>query len=389
MEPHFAHDFSRVRIHADARAAESAAAVNALAYTVGQNVVFGKAQYAPGTHAGQRILAHELTHVVQQSNASSSESLARIADDSQAESEADEVMARVVSNSPLPSAPIAARRPFVRLARQVMQRWRISGNTATSNSDSDTLGGLAIKAGARFNDWKCIRPLSQRTSKLPTPPANFDARYELYVQKGDTFDISNLTATTGTSVSIYLFADTDVNNANIARRFYPGSVNSAGPDGDFETTANFGRTPISNLLIFGHAAGDTMFGGGTNFTPRDFDPEEDVQTFAQAENAMFPRRCWFTRNATARSVGCNSEAWGNDFARHYLRVGATVTTTTRSVRPTCTPPLINATTGLCNSFDGLDFSSTPAAGPGRLEGPFNTTADFHAGRFWKVIRGKL
>src|SRR5215213_8121459 len=67
MEPRFGHDFSRVRVHTDARAAQSARAVNALAYTVGQDVVFGTGQYAPGTTAGTRLLAHELTHVVQQS----------------------------------------------------------------------------------------------------------------------------------------------------------------------------------------------------------------------------------------------------------------------------------------------------------------------------------
>ena len=69
MEPRFGHDFSRVRIHSDVKAAESAAAVNALAYTVGDNIVFAQSQYAPQNHAGQRVLAHELTHVVQQSSA--------------------------------------------------------------------------------------------------------------------------------------------------------------------------------------------------------------------------------------------------------------------------------------------------------------------------------
>lgn len=69
MEPRFGHDFSQVRIHADAKAAESARAVNALAYTVGQEVVFAAGQYEPGTRTGQRLLAHELTHVVQQNGA--------------------------------------------------------------------------------------------------------------------------------------------------------------------------------------------------------------------------------------------------------------------------------------------------------------------------------
>jgi outer membrane protein OmpA-like peptidoglycan-associated protein len=66
MEPRFGQDFSRVRVHTDARAAESARAVNALAYTVGRDVVFGSGQYTPGGSAGRKLLAHELTHVVQQ-----------------------------------------------------------------------------------------------------------------------------------------------------------------------------------------------------------------------------------------------------------------------------------------------------------------------------------
>lgn len=69
MEPRFGHDFSQVRIHADAKAASSARAVNALAFTVGHDIVFGKEQYAPHTVNGQKLLAHELTHVVQQMNA--------------------------------------------------------------------------------------------------------------------------------------------------------------------------------------------------------------------------------------------------------------------------------------------------------------------------------
>jgi hypothetical protein len=69
MERRFGHDFSRVRVHTDARAAESARAVNALAYAVGRDVVFGAGRYAPGTTEGDRLLAHELTHVVQQSEA--------------------------------------------------------------------------------------------------------------------------------------------------------------------------------------------------------------------------------------------------------------------------------------------------------------------------------
>jgi hypothetical protein len=66
FEPRFGYDFSRVLIHTDAKADDSARAVNARAFTVGRDVVFGAGQYAPGTSEGRRLLAHELTHVVQQ-----------------------------------------------------------------------------------------------------------------------------------------------------------------------------------------------------------------------------------------------------------------------------------------------------------------------------------
>jgi hypothetical protein len=67
MEPRFGHDLSRVRVHTDARAAESAAAVSSRAYAVGDDVVFATGQYAPGTGEGRRLIAHELTHVLQRS----------------------------------------------------------------------------------------------------------------------------------------------------------------------------------------------------------------------------------------------------------------------------------------------------------------------------------
>jgi hypothetical protein len=62
----FGHDFSQVRVHTDRRAAESARSIGALAYTMGEHIVFGTGHYAPSTEAGRHLLAHELAHVVQQ-----------------------------------------------------------------------------------------------------------------------------------------------------------------------------------------------------------------------------------------------------------------------------------------------------------------------------------
>lgn len=100
MEPRFGHDFSQVRVHTGARAAESTRAVNALAYVAGQNAVFGTGQYAPRTGAGQRLLAHELAHVVQQGRpggtavpqANLEVSAARVTAEQEAETLADRIL---------------------------------------------------------------------------------------------------------------------------------------------------------------------------------------------------------------------------------------------------------------------------------------------------------
>ncbi|MFZ3382989.1 MAG: DUF4157 domain-containing protein, partial [Candidatus Methanoperedens sp.] len=66
FEPGFGQDFSRVRVHSGGAAEQSAREVNAKAYTTGHNIVFGAGQFSPGTHEGRRLIAHELTHVMQQ-----------------------------------------------------------------------------------------------------------------------------------------------------------------------------------------------------------------------------------------------------------------------------------------------------------------------------------
>lgn len=66
FEPRFGSDFSAVRVHSDAGANDVASSVHARAFTVGRDIVFGAGEYRPGTSSGNSLLAHELTHVVQQ-----------------------------------------------------------------------------------------------------------------------------------------------------------------------------------------------------------------------------------------------------------------------------------------------------------------------------------
>ncbi len=99
MESRFGHDFSQVRVHTDGQATDSARAVNALAYTVGQNIVFAAGHYDPGTNSGNRLLAHELAHVIQQSRFGSSYQPQQISPpDSVDEYEAEAISNQVMAN---------------------------------------------------------------------------------------------------------------------------------------------------------------------------------------------------------------------------------------------------------------------------------------------------
>lgn len=114
MEAGFGRDFSGVRVHADASASASAHAVGALAYTVGPHIVFAGGQYAPDTRGGRRLLAHELTHAIQQdAGGDAAREGLTIGDPADAaEHEADAVAERVMANVK-PNGPFTSRAPVV------------------------------------------------------------------------------------------------------------------------------------------------------------------------------------------------------------------------------------------------------------------------------------
>jgi hypothetical protein len=122
MEARLGHDFTHVRVHTDGRAAASAWAVDALAFTVGRHVVFGHGQYAPGTAAGRRLLAHELTHVVQQAGNGTARPTAIGPSDSAQERAAGQVEAGAIP---------AARGPDPVSAPTILQRQPVDGGQAT------------------------------------------------------------------------------------------------------------------------------------------------------------------------------------------------------------------------------------------------------------------
>jgi hypothetical protein len=103
MEPRFGHDFSKVRVHTDHDAAGAAKAQSAAAYTSGVDIGFAAGRYQPGTTAGQRLIAHELAHVVQQQGAIGQHRRA----DGKHEVVADEAAESAVHGGAMPTMPAA------------------------------------------------------------------------------------------------------------------------------------------------------------------------------------------------------------------------------------------------------------------------------------------
>ena len=148
MELHFGRDFSHVRVHTDGRAAESARAVNALAYTVGRDMVFAEGRYQPRTREGRGLLAHELTHVAQQNSASIPENLTLGQSESVEEQEAERM-----------SASAAERQVSEQLAAEPIKP---AGDQATNPELALLAGGLRLATAGHNHSAIDLLQLSAR-----------------------------------------------------------------------------------------------------------------------------------------------------------------------------------------------------------------------------------
>ena len=126
MEARMGHDFGDVRVHTGDTADASARSVSAHAYTVGSNIVFQRGAYDPGSSSGQTLLAHELTHVVQQRSgpvdgtpAAGGVSVSDPSDrfEVEAATNAEKVMSQPTQAAPVQAATAPRRRPAARLRR--------------------------------------------------------------------------------------------------------------------------------------------------------------------------------------------------------------------------------------------------------------------------------
>jgi hypothetical protein len=147
MKSRFGYDFSHVRVHTDARASDSASALHAAAYTLGHRIVFGADAFAPATPRGRRLLAHELTHVVQQQSASvpaiaQGSPLTVGAPGDRAEREADRVAAAFNQSDSI--MPIVER-PGARLARAPLDLNAISSDTQNLAQATVQIGDAPVR----------------------------------------------------------------------------------------------------------------------------------------------------------------------------------------------------------------------------------------------------
>ncbi len=145
MESRFGHDFGSVRVHADAKAAESVRGINAVAYTVGQDIAFGASQYQTQTASGRKLLAHELTHVVQQSGRrGSANRIHEVVDDDASEREAESI----AEKGPLPGALLPdplkkTSEPMIQMQPTTPMPLTVSGDALRPSPPA----GVAIKNG--------------------------------------------------------------------------------------------------------------------------------------------------------------------------------------------------------------------------------------------------
>jgi hypothetical protein len=158
MEQRFEHDFSNVRVHTDADAALAARQINAQAYTAGSHVVFADNQFSPVTSEGQRLLAHELAHVVQQQRGGSSPPRQEGA---ALESAADAAAAAAVSgHGPVhvagASAPGIARQPAPGLLRLSTG---IEPRSLRGSLDAEALSEAALRQEIQLiEEWLNANP---------------------------------------------------------------------------------------------------------------------------------------------------------------------------------------------------------------------------------------
>ena len=174
MEQRFGHDFSQVRVHSGAAAEQSAREINAIAYTVGQNIVFGAGQYRPGSDSGRHLLSHELTHTIQQGG------------------DAVRLQRQCVSSVCPPAlVPVDALFPRYDAAEKCIQTLYASSHPAKPGISLSYNAEWQHLTGGSSNEKKALSCL--RGEETPGAGPNFTAKGMMYAAAPDIWDFLNTT----------------------------------------------------------------------------------------------------------------------------------------------------------------------------------------------------
>jgi hypothetical protein len=173
-EPLFGRNLAAVRVHTDATAAESARSMNALAYTVGQHMVFDRGHYSPETPAGRKLLTHELTHTIQQSGVRSHSSLPHNLEISNP-TDASEREADSILNQARPGFPVQVQQRVGSLVQRSVRE--ILGDVSIGLGAAAAIGGgIALASGHSGGGWALglgiagiVGGLLLRSKPLPPP----------------------------------------------------------------------------------------------------------------------------------------------------------------------------------------------------------------------------
>lgn len=159
LEASFRQDLSAVRIHADGAAAQAANSIGARAFTLGNNIWFGRGQYRPETRGGQRLLAHELAHTLQQRGQAATIQPSLLVGGA---TDATEVAADQAADAVLGRRPV----PHLGASRPVIRRARVTSIARGSHDDERM---VSMDDGTRYRVTR-QRRLVPRTSSEPLPP---------------------------------------------------------------------------------------------------------------------------------------------------------------------------------------------------------------------------
>jgi hypothetical protein len=257
MSARFGHDFSQVRIHTDHRAEESAHAFGANAYAHGSDIVFGGGKYNPGSRETDRLLAHELTHVVQQSQFGGGDWGRTSHKNDASEREADGLASQVM------------------LGQSVQVRAAPQAAIARDDMESTGGGGGFVDDGTQgttpTNDLAAYEPYTAPKIDMPEAPATpYSGDYPWSTSTGDAasstaWDIGGMIPGIGTIVNGAGLA-IDLGKAGIDTAL--GDTKSANSHLNNATQDAMGMIPgvgtvmgYGNLMVDSAATGDRLGGG--------------------------------------------------------------------------------------------------------------------------------